>query len=366
MSNTSTQLAATTSAPVFVKASAQLASFLGIESSMMLETIKAQCFKGTPAANVSDAQLAAFVSVAAAMKLNPLLPGMLYCYPERNGGIQPMIGPDGVYMLLANNPDIVASEKSGSAWWTEHGKDGDEETCTAYINHRGKGLIKKTIYVKEWLVSSNPNWQSRRRHMAEIRALKQCARQILHGIPMDEDERKLADMTNVTESVTTTPPPPAETLSERIDAKRSRGRPRKEAQVVEGEVTQPAVDTTLPSEESAKAAGASAGTVASEQVLPAHQTAPAAAPTEQEAPQHPPEAPEASTEEPAARQALIDKTQDRMLELGLSEKRLRDYGLKIQGLIPADNTSIWDLPMASIEKLAKAIPALSVGRTPAT
>src|SRR6478736_2938617 len=91
-----------------VKASDQLASFLGIEKGMMLETLKAQCFKGKRPDEVTDAQLAAFISTANVLQVNPLVPGMLYAYPERNGGITPILGPDGVFKKL---DEFIASGK---------------------------------------------------------------------------------------------------------------------------------------------------------------------------------------------------------------------------------------------------------------
>jgi hypothetical protein len=191
-----------------VKASTELSAFLGMEPAMMIDTIKAQCFKGKRPDEVSDAQLATYISVANALKLNPLLPGMMYPFPDRNGSVTVMLGPDGVYTLLANNPDIVATKDGDAAWWTEHGKDAaGKETCTAYVNHRTKGLLKKTIWVDEWVVSSNPNWNTRRHHMAETRALKQVTRMVIHGVPFDEDERRIAEEVNVTHSVDAGGPP---------------------------------------------------------------------------------------------------------------------------------------------------------------
>jgi hypothetical protein len=198
---------AVSNAPL-VKASTELSIFLGMESGMMIDTIKAQCFKGKSPDQVTDAQLATYISVANALKLNPLLPGMMYPYPDRNGSVTVMLGPDGIYTLLANNPELVATKDGEAAWGTSHGKDeAGKETCTAYINHKTKGLLKKTIWVDEWAVESNPNWKARRKHMAEIRALKQCARQVIHGLPFDEDERRMTEEVNVT--------PIAETQSER-------------------------------------------------------------------------------------------------------------------------------------------------------
>ena len=64
-----------------VTSSEQLSVFLGMEKRMMLDTLKVQCFKNKRPEEVSDEQLAAFVSVANVLQLNPLVPGMLYAYP---------------------------------------------------------------------------------------------------------------------------------------------------------------------------------------------------------------------------------------------------------------------------------------------
>lgn len=180
-----------------VRASDQLASFLGIEKGMMLDTLKAQCFKGKRPDEVSDAQLAAFVSTANALQVNPLLPGFLYAYPERNGGITPILGPDGTFKKL---DEMISSGKlKGYKCDVKMGADGKPESATAIIQ-RGEGQLpaEYTAYFSEWCVTSNPNWQSRPRHMLWVRAIKQAARQVIHGLPMDADEYEIAQMHNVT------------------------------------------------------------------------------------------------------------------------------------------------------------------------
>jgi len=179
------------------KASDQLATFLGIEKGMMLETLKVQCFKGKRPDEVSDAQLAAFVSTANVLQVNPLIPGMLYAYPERNGGITPILGPDGVFKKL---DEFIASGKlTGYECEVKMGADGKPDSATAII-HRTKDQTpaKYTAYYSEWAVTSNPNWQARPRHMIWVRAIKQAARQVIHGLPMDADEYEIAQMQNVT------------------------------------------------------------------------------------------------------------------------------------------------------------------------
>lgn len=252
-----TQIAVSQPRPL-IKASDELSSFLGMEKSAMIDTIKAQCFKGKRPDEVTDAQLATYISVANALKLNPLLPGQMYPYPDRNGSVTVMVGPDGVFTLLSNHPDIVAQKDGGPAFWAEYHAAPEQvnDTCTGFINHRTKGLLKKTIWVNEWVVSSNPNWATRRHHMAEIRALKQVARMVIHGLPVDSDEHKLGEMLNVTDTAQ-----PSGAESTPAEAAPQRAAPPKraskgansvpDAKIVEAEVV-PATPPAQPKEQKAE------------------------------------------------------------------------------------------------------------------
>lgn len=174
------------------RASATLAAMLGIEPAAMIRTMKAQCFRGVDPDKVTHEQLAALCSVASALQLNPLLPGMLYAYPDR-GGIMPMIGPDGVFKLLSSNPAV----RSWVSDVNEYDGNGVPVSATATIFMADGSERRKTVLYSEWFVGSNPNWKARPSHMLEIRALKQCARQVIHGIPWDDDERVIATATMV-------------------------------------------------------------------------------------------------------------------------------------------------------------------------
>jgi len=183
------------------KASQQLAVALGMEPQAMLDVIKAQCFKGNPA-NVTNEQLAAFVSIANEMGVNPLLPGMLYAFPVQGGGIVPMMGPDGVYKKLSEHPEV-------DSWETEIlpadvALPPTHAITRIYRKNREKPLTY-TALLSEWKVANNPNWNSRPRHMLALRSLKQCARQIIHGVPYDEDERVIMGEINVTPGAETAP-----------------------------------------------------------------------------------------------------------------------------------------------------------------
>lgn len=183
------------------KASQQLAVALGMEPQAMLDVIKAQCFKGNPA-NVTNEQLAAFVSIANEMGINPLLPGMLYAFPVQGGGIVPMMGPDGVYKKLSEHPEV-------DSWETEIlpadvALPPTHAITRIYRKNREKPLTY-TALLSEWKVANNPNWNSRPRHMLALRSLKQCARQIIHGVPYDEDERVIMGEINVTPGAESAP-----------------------------------------------------------------------------------------------------------------------------------------------------------------
>ena len=184
-----------------VLASESLSQRLGVEKGHMLSTIKAQCFKGTSPDRVSDTQLAAYVQVAQALNLNPLLPGMLYAYPGRDGSITPIIGPDGVFKILSENPTV-------ESWECEvFPVDPNEKPTHAVCRIWVKGSERPrsfTAYFGEWCVDSNPNWKTRPRHMIWTRAIKQCARQVIHGIPFDSDEHLIAQRNNDAEPVNVT------------------------------------------------------------------------------------------------------------------------------------------------------------------
>lgn len=152
----------------------------------MLNTLKCQCFKSVRPEQVTNSQLVALVSIANTLQLNPLVPGMLYAYPEKSGGIMPMIGPDGVFKKLREHPDVVC--------WHEEWDSDDPATLPVWCEstiHTKQGSFKYKAFLKEWYVQTNPNWNSRPRHMLAIRALKQNARKIIHGLPLDEDERAI-------------------------------------------------------------------------------------------------------------------------------------------------------------------------------
>ena len=168
-----------------------VAGLTGLDSQYLVDTVKRQCFKG----DATDAQVDAFISIACEMKVNPLLLGMLYAYPISGGGIVPIMGPSGVYKKLVEHPEVVS-------WETEVlPADVTIPPTHAITKIWRKGVERPLTYtalLSEWKINSNPNWNSRPRHMLALRSLKHCANQIIHGIPYDEDDRVIMAMQNVT------------------------------------------------------------------------------------------------------------------------------------------------------------------------
>lgn len=182
-----------TQSSAIVLASTEVAARIGMEKGTMLEAFKVQCFRN--ANNVSDSQLAAFVSIARDIGVNPLLPGMLYAYPTTNGGIVPMMGPDGVYKKLGEHPRVAGWQ---TKVFPEDGSGLPTHATTTVFVKDSEYPIEYTAYFSEWKVSSNPNWSNRPRHMLGLRSLKQAARQVIHGLPYDEDDKTIGDLINVT------------------------------------------------------------------------------------------------------------------------------------------------------------------------
>lgn len=174
-----------------------VAGLTGLDKTYLIDTIKRQCFKGA----ADDAQVDAFISIACEMKVNPLLPGMLYAYPISGGGIVPIMGPNGIYKKLMEHPEVDSWETE--VFPSDVSLPPTHATTKIFRKGREKPL-QYTALLTEWKVGTNPNWNSRPRHMLGLRALKHCASQIIHGIPYDEDDRAIMGLTNVTGTVDAT------------------------------------------------------------------------------------------------------------------------------------------------------------------
>jgi hypothetical protein len=173
-----------------------LSASLGIKPEAMLQVIKTQCFQGVSPDKVTDHAVAAYVATAAELrkhlpKVNPLIPGFLYAFPTKTGGVQVICGPDLVFSAVNSHPEVT-----GTRHEYDEDKNGKVVSCTVYIERTGGKLpIIYTAYLDEWFVETSPMWKKSPRHMLYIRAYKHAARQIIHTLPPDEDEIKIIEAT---------------------------------------------------------------------------------------------------------------------------------------------------------------------------
>ena len=139
-----------------------MASRLGCESSKLLATLKATCFKG----DVSNEQMMALVIVGNQYKLNPFTKE-LYAFPDKGGGIVPVVGVDGWARIVNEHPQFDGMEFSMSA-------DGAECTCRIFRKDRAHP-IEVTEYLSECRRNTDP-WRTSPRRMLRHKAMIQCAR----------------------------------------------------------------------------------------------------------------------------------------------------------------------------------------------
>ncbi len=158
-----------------------MAARLGCESAKLLTTLKATCFKG----DVTNEQMMALTIVANQYQLNPFTKE-LYAFPDKGGGIVPVVGVDGWARIINEHPQFDGMEFDMSA-------DGAECVCRIYRKDRAHA-IEVTEYLSECKRNTDP-WRTSPRRMLRHKAMIQCARYAFGfaGIyDQDEAERIVA------------------------------------------------------------------------------------------------------------------------------------------------------------------------------
>lgn len=163
----------------------ELADRMGVSPSQAFSVIRK-----TIAPKANEQELMAFCIVANQYKLNPFLKE-IYAFPNKNGGIVPIVGIDGWLRLINTHPDFDGLS-------VEMGKDGTECTCRIYK----KGMshpVEVTEYLDECRRSTEP-WKQWPRRMLRHKAIIQCGRVAFgFGGIYDEDEgRETAGIRNAT------------------------------------------------------------------------------------------------------------------------------------------------------------------------
>lgn len=163
----------------------ELADRMGVSPAQAFTVIR-----NTVAPKANDQELMAFCIVANQYKLNPFLKE-IYAFPNKQGGIVPIVGIDGWLRLINTHPDF-------DGLTVEMGKDGSECTCRIYK----KGMthpVEVTEYMDECRRGTEP-WKQWPRRMLRHKAIIQCGRVAFgFGGIYDEDEgRETAGIRNAT------------------------------------------------------------------------------------------------------------------------------------------------------------------------
>lgn len=172
----------------------KIADRFGVDPTVLNTTLKQTCFK-IKTGEVTDSQMVALLIVADQYKLNPFTKE-IYAYPDKAGGIVPVVSVDGWDRIINGNPQFNGVEFSYSDTIAEI--DNKAKPCPEWIDcimHRKDR--DHPIIVREHLDEcyrsasgdySGP-WQTHTKRMLRHKALIQCAR-VAFGFAgiYDEDE----------------------------------------------------------------------------------------------------------------------------------------------------------------------------------
>lgn len=143
---------------------AAMAERFEVEPGKLLETLKQTAFKGA-----TDAQMMALCVVANEYGLNPFTKE-IYAFPDKGGGIVPVIGVDGWYRMVNDHPQFDGVD------FTETLDNGKLVSLTATIHRKDRGRpCSVTEYLSECARNTDP-WKNQPRRMLRHRAFIQAAR----------------------------------------------------------------------------------------------------------------------------------------------------------------------------------------------
>ncbi|WP_334656962.1 phage recombination protein Bet [Sphingomonas panaciterrae] len=142
-----------------------LASRLNISAGLLQSTLLSTVFK-----NASKEEFAALVIVANEYGLNPLTKEM-YAFPQKGGGIVPLVSIDGWIRIMNNHPQYDGIEFTDIA-----DEEGKLIAIEAVIYRKDRTRpIRVTEYLDECRRETDP-WKKSPARMLRHRALIQCAR----------------------------------------------------------------------------------------------------------------------------------------------------------------------------------------------
>jgi phage recombination protein Bet len=164
-----------------------MAGKYNIDPGKFLETLKA-----TILPKATDEEMQAFCIVANAYALNPFLKE-IHAFPNKSGGITPVVGVDGWCSLMNRRPEFDGIE------FEAEDVDGKPHSVTASIYIKGRNRpIRVTEYYSECFRNTDP-WNKSPRRMLRHKALIQGARIAFgfSGIHDEDEAERMAVVTDV-------------------------------------------------------------------------------------------------------------------------------------------------------------------------
>lgn len=142
-----------------------MATKFSVEPTKLLSTLKNTAFKGA-----SDDQMLALCVVANEYGLNPFTKE-IYAFPDKGGGIVPVIGVDGWYAM------VNAQEEYDGCEFSEVREDGGNLVSITCKIHRKDREFPTVIteYLEECKRNTDP-WKNQPTRMLRHRSFVQCAR----------------------------------------------------------------------------------------------------------------------------------------------------------------------------------------------
>ena len=214
-----------------------MASRYSVEPAKLLDTLKQTVFK-----NATDAQLMALVVVANEYGLNPFTK-QLYAFPDKGGGIVPVVGVDGWLKMMNDHPKFDGVEVD----MIEDTATGKPFSCTATIHVKDRKFpTKVTEHLSECARNTDP-WNKQPRRMLRHRAIIQAIRVAFGFSAMDPDEAEA--VASATPANAGKPDfGPATVTSEPTATPKRLGRPPKTAAMPPAVVELPKVEPEQPQE----------------------------------------------------------------------------------------------------------------------
>lgn len=157
----------------------------GIEPTRVLDTLKATAFKSERP--VTNEQMMALMIVAERYGLDPFTKE-LYAYPDKGGGIVPVVSVDGWARIINEQPML---DGLGFSFDREQGA----MTCTIWRKDRNHPTEVEELI--DECYRDTPAWKKSPRRMIRHRAFMQCARLAFGfvGLHDDDEAQRIVEVT---------------------------------------------------------------------------------------------------------------------------------------------------------------------------